>query len=288
MQRVRIGPSAHSDACVFGLRFGAQLAQRAMTERAVNEDTPTIEDVRGAMDRGELFVEYQPIISLVTQRCVGAEALVRWQRAGTVWPASRFVTLIENTPFSGRLTYWVIDTIASELSQWLSSHADICISINVPPEILGRGGLEYAAVRSGLRAHVGQILLEITEHGVPDQLGLNALNLMAEQGVRLALDDVFLTGANLAVLSRGRFEVIKIDRRLIAQLVASAPDPAWLPGLHSLLVHSQLQVIAEGVESHYQADVLARAGVQMAQGFLFSASLTARGLMKFEEQTNAT
>jgi sensor c-di-GMP phosphodiesterase-like protein len=265
-----------------------QLAQRAMTDRAVNDDTPTIEDVLGAMDRGELFVEYQPIISLVTQRCVGAEALVRWQRAGTVWPASRFVELIENTPLSGRLTYWVIDTIASELDQWLTEHADICISINVPPEILGRGGLEYAAVRSGLRAHVGQILLEITERGVPDQLGLNALNMMAEHGVRLALDDVFLTGANLAVLSRGRFEVIKLDRKLIAQLAACAPDPAWLPGLRALLVHSQLQVIAEGVESHYQADVLARTGVQMAQGFLFSPSLTSRGLIQFQAQTNTT
>lgn len=259
-----------------------------MMERAVNEDTPTLEDVRAAMDRGELFVEYQPIVSLVTQRCVGAEALVRWLRGGAVWPASRFVDVIENTPLSGRLTYWVIDTIAQELDQWLTEHRDIYISINVPPEILGRGGLEYAAVRSGLRAHVSQILLEITERGIPDQLGLNALNSMAEHGVRLALDDVFLTGTNLAVLSRGRFEVIKVDRKLIAQLAAQAPDPAWLPGLRSLLTHSELQVIAEGVESHYQADVLARAGVQMAQGFLFSSSLTARGLMRFQEQTNAS
>jgi len=258
-----------------------------MTERAVNEDTPTVEDVSSAMDRGELFVEYQPIVSLLTQRCVGAEALVRWNRGGTVLPASRFVRLMENTPLSGRLTYWVIDTISQELSPWLTEHADIFISINVPPEILGRGGLEYAAVRSGLRAHVGQILLEITERGVPDQLGLDALNAMAEHGVRLALDDVSLAGANLAVLSRARFEVIKVDRKLIGQLVAHAPDPAWLPGLRSLLTHSELQVIAEGVESHYQADVLARAGVQMAQGFLFSSSLTARGLKKFQEQTSA-
>jgi sensor c-di-GMP phosphodiesterase-like protein len=258
-----------------------------MTERAVNEDKPTLEDVRSAMDRGELFVEYQPIISLVTQRCVGAEALVRWHRGGAVWPASRFIQLLENTPLSGRLTYWVIDTVAQELGDWLTGHSDLSISINVPPEILGRGGLEYAAVRSGLRDHVGQILLEITERGLPDRLGLDALNMMAEYGVRLALDDVFLSGANLAVLSRGRFEVIKVDRKLIAQLAAYAPDPAWLAGLRSLLTHSQLQVIAEGVESHYQADVLARSGVQMAQGFLFSSSLTARGLMRFQMQTTA-
>lgn len=258
-----------------------------MTERVVNADTITIDDVRDAMDRGELFVEYQPIVSLVTRHCVGAEALVRWRRDDIVWPASKFVPRIENTPLSGRLTYWVIETVSRELGAWLGEHSGVYISINVPPEILGRGGLEYAAVRSGLRAHVGQVLLEITERGVPDQLGVNALNMMAEQGVRLALDDVFLSGANLAVLSRGRFEVIKIDRKLISQLVEHAPEPVWLPGLRSLLVHSQLQVIAEGVESRYQAEVLAQAGVQMAQGFLFSSSLTARALMVFQEQCDA-
>ena len=252
-------------------------------EREVNADTPTTDDVRGAMDRGELFVEYQPIVSLMTHHCVGAEALVRWRRRDdTVWAAGRFVPQIENTPLSGRLTYWVIDTVAQELGQWIFEHADVFISINVPPEILGRGGLEYAAVRSGLRAHVGQILLEITERGVPDQLGLKALNMMAEQGARIALDDVFLTGANLAVLTRGRFEVIKIDRNIVSQLVEHGPEPTWLPGLQSLLTHSQLKVIAEGVESRYQANVLGRAGVQMAQGYLFSASLTARALMQFQ------
>ena len=237
------------------------------------------------MDRGELFVEYQPIVSLLTHQCVGAEALVRWWRRGTVLPAGKFVELIEATPLSGRLTYWVIDTVAQELGEWLTRHADVSISINVPPEILGRGGLEYAAVRSGLRAHVGQILLEITERGVPDQLGLDALNMMAEQGVRIALDDVLLSGANLAVMSRGRFEVIKVDRKVISQLIENEPEPAWLPGLRSLLSHSPLQVIAEGVESRYQAQVLAQAGVQLAQGFLFSSSLTARGLMQFQQDS---
>ncbi len=106
--------------------------------------------------------------------------------------------------------------------------------------------------------------------------------------MRLALDDVFLTGANLAVLSRGRFEVIEIDRKAhFAQLIEHAPEPAWLPGLRSLLTHSQLQVIAEGVESRYQAEVLTQAGVQRAQGYLFSASPTARALMQFQAEDHA-
>lgn len=241
----------------------------------------TLNDVREAMDRGQLFVEYQPIVSLLTHCCLGAEALVRWRRSDGVLPAGEFMTLVEGTPLSGRLTYWVIDTVAHELGGWLGEHRDVYISINVPPEILGRGGLEYAAVRSGLREHAHQIVLEITERGVPDRLGLEALNAMVEHGVRIALDDALITAANVALLSRARFEIIKVDRDMTAQLASGAPEPEWFAELRTLLRHSSLQVIAEGVESSYQAEALTSAGVQMAQGFLFAASLTAQDLMKF-------
>jgi len=236
------------------------------------------DDVRAALDRGDLFVEYLPTVTLADACCIGAEALVRWRRGGVVVPAGDFIPLIENTPLSGRITYWVIETVAAELGEWLDAHGDSHISINVPPEILGRGGLEYAAIRSGLRTRAAQIVLEITERGVPDRLGLDALNLMAERGVRLALDDTMLSGVNLAILTRCNFSVIKLDRKVTAQLGSDKPAPPWLAGLRSLLKSSPLQVVAEGVETDYQAKWLRAAGVQMAQGYLFSGPLPARGL----------
>ena len=151
----------------------------------------------------------------------------------------------------------------------------------MPPEILGRGGLEYASVRSGLRSRVTQIVLEITERGVPDRLGLAALDAMAQLGVRLALDDTMLTGANLALLTRCNFGTIKLDLKVTSQLQAGKPAPPWLAGLQALLKSSSLQVVAEGVESEYQAKWLRAAGVQMAQGYLFSTPLAARGLEEF-------
>ena len=246
----------------------------------------TFDDVCTAMDKGELFVEYLPAVSLRDQRCVGAEALVRWRRGNAVVPPADFLHLIEHTPMSGRLTYWVIDTVAEELGAWLGDHPQARISINVPPEILGRGGLEYAAARSGLRARADQIVLEITEHGVPDQLGLNALNVMAERGVRIALDDVALSGVNLALLARCNFSIIKLDRHLTAQLTATNTEPAWLAGLGSLLRNTGIQVVAEGVESLFQATTRADAGVQMAQGHFFSTSLLARDLKAYYKLTN--
>lgn len=242
----------------------------------------TLVEVQAAMDRGELFLVYLPIVTLNDQRCIGAEALVRWRRGNRVLQPSDFLHLVHNTALSGRLTYWVIDTVATELGSWLAEHPQVQISINVPAEILGRGGLEYAAARSGLSGRVHQIVLEVTEHGVPDRLGIDALNAMAERGVRVALDDVALTGVNLALLARCNFRIIKIDRSLTSQLAAASPAPPWLAGLASLLRNSQIEVIAEGVETLHQASQLLAAGVQMAQGYLFSEPLRACELQSYQ------
>lgn len=240
-----------------------------------------LEDVRTGIERGELFVEYQPIVMLRDQRCVGAEALVRWWHAGAVLLPGEFIPVIENTPLSGTLTYWVIDTVAAELGSWLGDHADVHISINVPPEILGRGGLEYAARRSGLRVRADQIVLELSERGVPDRLGLEALNEAARRGVRVALDDAAMSGVNLAVLTRCNFSIVKLDRGLTAQLVPGQPTPEWLQGLTALLRSSNVKVIAEGIETLHQADTLIAAGVEMGQGYLYSTSVSARRLKEY-------
>jgi sensor c-di-GMP phosphodiesterase-like protein len=239
------------------------------------------DEVLHAMNQGKLFLNYLPTVSLADEHCVGAEALVRWRRRRAVLPAGAFIPLIENTPVSGVMTYWVIDSVAVEMGTWLDDHPDAHISINVPPEILGRGGLAYASVRSGLHKRISQVVLELTERGVPDRLGFEAIRSLAERGVRLALDDTMLSGTNLALLARCEFSVLKLDRELTWQLDPKKPKPTWLDGLEALLKCSALQVIAEGVESEYQAEQLKSIGVQMAQGYLFSPPLSARQLMQF-------
>jgi sensor c-di-GMP phosphodiesterase-like protein len=239
------------------------------------------DDIKAALERGDLFVEYLPTVTLADACCVGAEALVRWRRGDAVVSAADFIPLIENTSLSGRITYWVIETVAAELGEWLDANPDAHVSINVPPEILGRGGIEYAAIRSGLRTRADQIVLEITERGVPDRLGLETVSLMAECGVRIALDDTMMTGANLALLTRCNFSMIKLDRHVTAELAPDKPKPEWIAGLQSLLKTTSLQVVAEGVETDYQAKWLRAAGVQLAQGYLFSRPLPARGFQKW-------
>jgi EAL domain-containing protein (putative c-di-GMP-specific phosphodiesterase class I) len=173
------------------------------------------------------------------------------------------------------------------LGGWLRDHEHVHIAINIPPEILGRGGLEYAARKTGLTEVRRQLILEVTERGVPDRLGVAALQAASRTGVRFALDDVTLSGANLAVLARCTLHVIKIDRSLVAQITPECPSPDWLAGLSALLRSIPLEVIAEGVETPAQAAALRAAGVSMAQGYHYSTPVRAAGFKAFYSRANS-
>jgi sensor c-di-GMP phosphodiesterase-like protein len=238
--------------------------------------------IRSALETRSFFLLYQPIVSLRDGSCFGAEALIRWRRDdGATVEAAAFIPMTDHTPLSGTITYWVIDTVAAQLCGWLEDNADANISINVPPEILGRGGLEYAAKKSGLRARTKQLILEITERGIPDQLGLEALNNIPSTGARVALDDTTLSGANLALLTRCNFDFVKVDGQLLNELAPGKPRPPWMDGLAALLQTSSLQIIAEGVETVFQVDALRATGVQLAQGHYFSVPLSADDFMGY-------
>jgi sensor c-di-GMP phosphodiesterase-like protein len=231
--------------------------------------------IQKALQAGEFHLHYLPTVRLRDRRCVGAEALIRWRRDGMWVPPMEFLPDAEGTPLAGLITYWVIDTVAAEMKRWLQDNPAAHVSINVPPDVLGRGGLEYAATKSGLGDVRRQIVLEVTERGVPDEQGLMALDHMARDGVRVALDDVQLNGANLALLARCHFELIKLDQKLVRELQDGRPAPEWLRGLRALLGATSLQVVAEGVENEAQCAALAAAGVTMGQGHLFSDALPA-------------
>ena len=154
-----------------------------------------LEEIRAGLNQGEFFLEYLPTISLSDGGCIGAEALIRWRRATGIVQPDDFIPVAENTPLSGLITYWVLETVASEMKDWLRANPEAHISINVPPEILGRGGLAYVANKSGLHELVSQFVLEITERTAikKNDVFINELNLLRDAGIKIAVDDV---GAN--------------------------------------------------------------------------------------------
>jgi sensor c-di-GMP phosphodiesterase-like protein len=246
-----------------------------------------INNIRDGIERGEFFLQYLPTISLSSGRCIGAEALIRWRQPDRVVPPDEFIPLIENTPLSGLITYWVLDTVAAELGDWLRAYPDLHVGINVPPEIIGRGGMEYAAKRSGLMELASQVILEITERGIPDSLAVDAINQAAQAGIKVALDDVtLLGGANLAVLIRCDLFYFKLDRSLIFEITPECPHPEWLQSLAALLKLTNLLIIAEGVETQQQFETLRASNIKAAQGFYFSRPISTTELFSFHRRRN--
>lgn len=234
--------------------------------------------VHDALFAGEMFLEYLPTVRLADGQCMGCEALIRWRRGDEVIPPMEFIPLIENTPVSGLLTYWVIDTMGRELGAWMHHCPDVHVAVNVPPEVLGRGGIEYAGYKANLMDVRSRVILEITERGAPDRLGLEELKGIAGRDVMIAMDDVAVDENNLLVLSRVPVDLIKVDRDFVASIGQPEGDAA-IHRLEALIRIGRHLVVAEGVEQASQAKRLNEIGVQFAQGWLFSRPLSASAMI---------
>jgi sensor c-di-GMP phosphodiesterase-like protein len=241
----------------------------------------SLDQIRAAYKAGEFFLEYLPTISLVDNRCVGGEALIRWRQPDRVVPPLEFIRQVEHTPLSGTLTYWVLETVGKELGAWLRNNDDVYISINVPPEILGRGGLRYVVEKTNMRDLAGKLMIEITERGVPDALGIAALGEAYRAGALIALDDVNLNEANLVVLSRIQTDVVKFDKSFADRMLRPDWNHEEIDTLATLIQNSGFRVIVEGVETAAQAAILKNAGVELVQGFFFSEPLPAADFIEY-------
>ena len=118
-----------------------------------------------------------------------------------------FILAAENTAMSGELCYRVTETVAAEFAPWLRANPDFSVSINEPPEILGRGGIRYVADMAGLTDLFAPLILETTERGVPDLVGLRALDDHLNSGIRAAAAQTpQVWSSSIAPVSRSRVQ----------------------------------------------------------------------------------
>jgi len=233
-----------------------------------------------ALQNSEFYLEYMPTFSLKDNACCGAEALIRWKPNGKEITPLEYIPMIENTPFSGTLTYWVIEEVGREMQTWLKSNNRAHIAINIPPEIIGRVGIKFAAERAGLMDVGHKIIFEITERGFPDDIALQSLNQPEFPG-RIAIDDYGAGDANLMQLSQMNANIIKIDKKFIDQIKKGQEFPKIIKGLVAFATVMEVEIIAEGIETKFQMDSLKELGVQMAQGWFFSKPLRAEAFKVF-------
>ena len=256
-------PSMHSEA-----------AERQLLEN----------DLRQAIERGELSVHYQPIVRAAGEEISGFESLVRWQHPtrGAISP-SKFVPLAEEAGLIGKIGEWVLRTALEEAANW-PEHVRVAVNLS-PLQFNDPGIIDVVATHlreTGVRAE--RLELEITE-GVFLAEGDSTDETFAklkQLGVRLALDDFGTGYSSLGYLKKAPFDKIKIDQSFVRGAASTTNrNAAIIRAIVTLAETLGMDTCAEGVETHDDLQLIRELGVSMVQGFIFgkpSPAETARDL----------
>ncbi len=237
-------------------------------------------DLRRAIERRELRLHYQPIVDLGTGRVSGVEALVRWEHPlRGLRPPLEFVPLAEETGLIVPIGDWVIGEACRQAATWRRCAAvddAFVVSVNVSVRQLRSPELAWT-VANHLDAHglpADRLELEITESVLmdEDQAVADSLAALRDLGVRLVLDDFGTGYSSLSYLRRLPLHALKVDRTFVAGVDAAATDASIVGGVVALAHGLGIEVVAEGIETPGQLDVLRSLGCDRGQGFLFSAA----------------
>ena len=245
------------------------------------------DELRAGIDRGELFLVYQPRVDIATRRLLGAEALLRWRhpKRGVLTPDA-FLPLADESGLLVPLGAWVLREACAQARRWLDAGIRPCrVAVNITARQLRHGGLPEQ-VRAALEASglPGEsLLIELPETAVrqvPEALG-QALAAVRAIGARLGVDDFGTGYASLPMLQRLGISAVCIDRRLVAGVPADTERAGLARALTALARGLDFEVVAKGVENQAQREFLAEAGCRVCQGELFAAAGTAAEVEPF-------
>ncbi|MES1982169.1 MAG: EAL domain-containing protein [Pseudomonadota bacterium] len=240
-------------------------------------------DLRGALAADQFRVHYQPIVTLSNGDINKAEALIRWEHPtrGLISPAE-FIPIAEETGMIIEIGDWVFRQAAQQAIRWRTRyHPKFQISVNVSPVQLQNGGITtHGAWLDHLQKIKlpGQgIVVEITEGMLLniDVMVTNQLLAFRDAGIRVSLDDFGTGYSSLSYLKKLDIDYLKIDQSFVRNLEPNSDGMALCEAIIAMAHKLGLKVVAEGVETEGQRSLLATAGCNYAQGYLFSTPVTA-------------
>jgi diguanylate cyclase (GGDEF)-like protein len=242
----------------------------------------TVENrLRGALDREDLELHYQPKVKTDSRRVVGVEALMRWQDSelGNVGPAE-FIPIAEETPLITNLTEWAFRTACQQIRSWVDGgFAPGPVAMNVSPRQFRDGRI--TELLDKMVAEVGldprHLEIEVTENVLLHDVAEAAQQLaeFRRRGVQVAIDDFGTGYSSLGYLRELAVDTLKIDRSFIAELGTDPDADSIVDAIISIAKALRLCVVAEGVETEQQLAHLLARGCDEIQGFLISKALPA-------------
>jgi diguanylate cyclase (GGDEF)-like protein/PAS domain S-box-containing protein len=262
--------------------FSHVMQERAQARRQL------IKDLRTAMEERRLEVYYQPIVDLATGALKKAESLVRWTHPlrGMIGPAE-FIPLCEETGLIVELGEQIFETVVRDVVAWKKENGtSLQVGINVSPVQLlaGREACERCfqmARDAALPEHT--LAVEVTEGMLLDNnpFVVQQLRQIAEHGMDLSLDDFGTGYSSLSYLKKFKFQFLKIDRSFVMHLEAGTTDYALCETIITMAHKLGMRVIAEGIETPEQLELLKQAGCDYGQGYLFSKAVPGQTISRW-------
>ncbi len=277
----RAKESGRNRSVLFDAEMRATAARRLETER----------ELRGALERDELELRYQPIVNLRSGEVTGLEALVRWnhRERGLLEPRE-FVSIAEDSGLIEPIGHWVQERAALQILEWHELRPDarpLDVAVNLSARQVAHRDLAIGVAEMIARTGLDPVhlRLEITETVLVDESATARASLEAldELGVRLVLDDFGTGYSSLAYLNRFPFHALKIDRSFVDTLGVEQEGTAIVEAVIGMARALSLDVIAEGVEKEVQLDELRRLGCDYGQGHLFHEALRAPEISRLIE-----
>jgi EAL domain-containing protein (putative c-di-GMP-specific phosphodiesterase class I) len=254
---------------------------RVETEQ--REELKIAQDLRQAIARHELELVYQPKIDAASLQVTAVEALLRWKHAhlGMVSPA-RFIPIAEKHGLIGAIGNWVLDAALEQAAAWRKAGMRMRVAINVSGYQMRQDNFARL-LETGLRAHglqPNRFTCEITESVAMEdtQVTRRALARLGKLGVHVSIDDFGTGHSSLATLRRLPTQELKIDRAFVVDMVHDADARAIVEAILTMARTLGLRVVAEGVETTKQRDLLVQMGCDELQGYLFAKPMSARAI----------
>ena len=251
-------------------------------------------DLRRACERDELFVDYQPIVSLQNQTLIGFEALVRWlhPEVGLV-PPKDFIPVAEETGLILTIGQTVLESACRQAHEWQEVYAGspaLFVSVNLSVKQFNQPDLveNIASLLDKFQLPPRCLKLEITESVFSDNIetAVGLLTQLRELGVQLSIDDFGTGYSSLSYLQRFPIDTLKIDRSFVTQMMENEENLAIVRTIVALAQNLGMDVVAEGVETEDQLSLLRKLECENGQGFLFSTPLGERQLDQFIASCN--
>ncbi len=262
-----------------GFRFYERQMNASSAERMAMES-----ELRHAIERNQLYVQYQPCVDARSLRTVGVEALVRWRHPerGLISP-DRFIPIADESGLIVEIGEWVLRQACSQGKAWHDlGYLDLGVSVNVSavqfaqPRLLDQ--VRRVLLETGFPPE--ELTLEITESVIMQdaETAVGMLRALKHMGVKVSVDDFGTGYSSLSYLKRFPIDILKIDKSFVQALGVNEEDTAIVHAILALAKSLRLSTVAEGVETEAQADFLRRADCDNFQGFLYSRPIDPEAL----------